>query len=192
MEDVEILQVNTQPGVQSVASLRKEIKALRDQLLGLQQGTKEYNDTLLELGDKTHQLREMQEQVKQTTTDFGDRVANVRGTVMGLTGAFQTVLGSLSLMGVELGDDVKMLKMLQSAMAITQGVAAIDSGVKAFRALTISIKASVTAMSGLKKALITSGIGAAAVAVGILVSKLSELKREQEELPEGNAKTTSS
>ena len=188
MEDVEILQVNTQPGVQSVANLRKEIKALRDQLLGLQQGTKEYNDTLLELGDKTHQLREMQEQVKQTTTDFGDRLANVRGTITGLTGAFQTVLGSLSLMGVELGDDVKMLKMLQSAMAITQGVAAIDSGVKAFRALTISIKASATAMSGLKKALITSGIGAAAVAVGILVSKLSELKREQEEAAEAARK----
>ena len=188
MEDVEILQVNTQPGVQSVANLRKEIKALRDQLLGLQQGTKEYNDTLLELGDKTHQLREMQEQVKQTTTDFGDRLANVRGTITGLTGAFQTVLGSLSLMGVELGDDVKMLKMLQSAMAITQGVAAIDSGVKAFRALTISIKASTMAMSGMRRALIATGIGAAAVAVGVLVSKLMELKEKQDAAAEAAKK----
>lgn len=188
VENVDVLQVDTSKGVQSVANLKKEIRALRDQLLGLEQGTKEYNDALLELGNKTHELKEMQEQVRRTTSDFGDTVANVRGAVGGLTGAFQTVLGSLSLMGVEMGDDVKMLKMLSSAMAITQGVSAIDAGVKSFKALTISIRASVTAMSGLKKALLTSGIGAAAVAVGILVSKLSELKREQEEAAEAARK----
>ena len=188
MENVEILQVNTQPSVQSIASLRKEIKALKDQLVGLEAGTKEYNETLSEVANKTHQLKEIQEQVRRSSNDFGDQLSNVRGTVQGLSGAFQTVLGSLSLMGVEIGDDVKMLKMLQSAMAITQGVAAIDSGVKAFKALTISIKASSMAMSGLKKALITSGIGAAAVAVGVLVSKLSELKQEQEAAAEAARK----
>lgn len=188
MENVEILQVNTQPSVQSIASLRKEIKALKDQLVGLEAGTKEYNETLSEVANKTHQLKEIQEQVQRSSNDFGDQLSNVRGTVQGLSGAFQTVLGSLSLMGVEIGDDVKMLKLLQSAMAITQGVAAIDSGVKAFKALTISIKASTMAMSGLKKALITSGIGAAAVAVGVLVSKLSELKQEQEAAAEAARK----
>lgn len=188
MENVEILQVNTQPSVQSIASLRKEIKALKDQLVGLEAGTKEYNETLSEVANKTHQLKEIQEQVRRSSNDFGDQLSNVRGTVQGLSGAFQTVLGSLSLMGVEIGDDVKMLKLLQSAMAITQGVAAIDSGVKAFKALTISIKASTMAMSGLKKALITSGIGAAAVAVGVLVSKLSELKQEQEAAAEAARK----
>ena len=129
MENVEILQVNTQPSVQSIASLRKEIKALKDQLVGLEAGTKEYNETLSEVANKTHQLKEIQEQVQRSSNDFGDQLSNVRGTVQGLSGAFQTVLGSLSLMGVEIGDDVKMLKLLQSAMAITQGVAAIDSGV---------------------------------------------------------------
>jgi hypothetical protein len=180
-QNVDILQVNTAPSVKSISDLKKEIKDLKGQLLSLEQGTKEYNDVLVEVADKTHQLKEVQEQVSKSSQDFGDRVANVRGTVMGLTGAFQAVLGSLSLMGVNLGDDVKMLKMLNSAMAITQGVAAIDSGVKAFKALTISIKASTMAMSGLKKALITSGIGAAAVAVGILVTKLMELKEKNDE-----------
>lgn len=188
MEDVEILQVNTQPGVQSIASLRKEIKALKDQLVGLDAGTKEYNDTLSEVANKTHQLKEIQEQVRRSSNDFGDQLSNVRGTIQGLSGAFQTVLGSLSLMGVEIGDDVKMLKLLQSAMAITQGVAAIDTGVKAFKALTIGIKAATAAMGKLKLALIGSGIGAAAVAVGILVSKLKEEKEAQEEAAEAAKK----
>ena len=188
VEQVDVLQVDTSKSVQSIAGLRKEIKQLKGELLGLQQGTKEYNELLVEVADKTHQLEEVQRQVNATSRDFGDRISNVQGTIAGLSGAFQTVLGSLSLMGVEMGDDVKMLKMLQSAMAITQGVAAIDSGVKAFRALTISIKASTVAMSGLKKALITSGIGAAAVAVGILVSKLMELADKEKEAAEETKK----
>lgn len=181
-QDVEVLQVNTQPAQQSVAGLRNEIKRLKGELLSLEQGSKEYNEVLAEVANKTHQLKEITEQVNRSSADFGDRLRNVQGTVAGLSGAFQTVLGSLSLMGVQIGDDVKMLKMLQSAMAITQGVAAIDTGVKAFKALTISIKASAAAMSGLKKALITSGIGIAAVAVGVLVSKLTELNERNKEV----------
>ena len=172
---VDVLQIDTGKSQQSVAGLRNEIKSLKDQLVGLDEGTKEYNDTLLELGDKMHQLKEINEQVRQTTTDFGDRLSNVRGTITGMTGAFQTVLGSLSLMGVNIGDDVKMLKLLQSAMSITQGVAAIDSGVKAFKALSISIKASTKAMSGLQKALLASGVGALVVAVGLLIANMDKL-----------------
>lgn len=174
-QNVDILQVNTAPSVKSISDLKKEIKDLKGQLLSLEQGSKEYNDVLVEVANKTHDLKEVQEQVARTSNDFGDRLMNVQGTVAGLSGAFQTVLGSLSLMGVNLGDDVKMLKMLNSAMAITQGVAAIDSGVKAFKALTISIKASTSAMSGLKKALLASGIGALVLLVGSLISAFNEL-----------------
>lgn len=185
---VDVLQIDTGKSKQSVAGLRNEIKSLKDQLVGLDEGTKEYNDTLLELGDKMHQLKEINEQVRQTTTDFGDRLSNVRGTITGLTGAFQTVLGSLSLLGVNLGDDVKMLKMLQSAMSITQGVAAIDSGVKAFKALSISIKASTAAMSGLKKALLSSGIGAVVLLVGALASGLLDMGKDSEDATESARK----
>lgn len=175
--EVEVLQIDTSKGQQSIAGLRKEIKSLKDQLVGLEEGTKEYNDVLVEVANKTHQLAEIQEQVRKSSQDFGDQLANVRGTITGVSGAFQTVLGSLSLMGVELGDDVKMLKMLQSAMAITQGVAAIDAGIKSFKALSISIKAATAATSGFKKALIATGIGALVVAVGLLIANMDKLKQ---------------
>ena len=175
--EVEVLQIDTSKGQQSIAGLRKEIKSLKDQLVGLEEGTKEYNDVLVEVANKTHQLAEIQQQVRKSSQDFGDQLANVRGTITGVSGAFQTVLGSLSLMGVELGDDVKMLKMLQSAMAITQGVAAIDSGIKSFKALSISIKAATAATNGFKKALIATGIGALVVAVGLLIANMDKLSQ---------------
>lgn len=180
--EVEILNIDTSKSTRSIKELRQEIKDLKDQLVNLDRGTEAYNQTLLKLGNKTHELSEIQEEIARTTSDFGDKLSNVRGVIGGISGAFQTVLGSLSLMGVQIGDDVKMLKMLQSAMAITQGIAAIDAGVKSFKALTVAIKASTVAASGLKKALVTTGIGALVVGLGLLISKLTEAGDEADEM----------
>ena len=131
----------------------------------------------MELADKTHDLKDAQEEIKRTTTDFGDRLSNIRGTITGVAGGFQAMIGTLSLLGVNLGDDVKMLKLLQSAMAITQGVAAIDAGVKSFKALSISIKAASVAAGGFKKALLATGVGALVIGVGLLIANLDKLTR---------------
>lgn len=61
-------------------------------------------------------------------------------------------------------------------MAITQAIPAIDDGVKAFKRLGLAIKGATVGMSGLKKALISTGIGAAVVAVGALVANFDKLK----------------
>lgn len=181
-QEVEILQVNTEPSKKSIAELRSEIKQLKDSLLSLEQGSKEYNQTLVDLADKQHQLKEIQEEVNRSSTDFGDRLHNVQGVMAGLSGAFQTAIGTLSLMGVELGDDVKMLKMLQSAMAITQGIAAIDTGIKAFKALKASINASAVSAGVLGKVLASPGpliaVTALVTAVFELVKGLKEAREE--------------
>lgn len=176
MEEVEILQVDTSESVKSLSSLKAEIKDLKSQLLGLEEGTEEYNKVLVECSDKMHELVEIQEQTKASSQDFGDRMSNVSGTISGMSGAVQTVTGALALMGVEMGDDSKLMKTLVAAMSITQGVQAIDSGIKAFKALKISIQASTMAMSGLKKALISTGIGALVVGVGLLIANFDKLK----------------
>ena len=178
--DVDILQIDTSKSQQSVAGLKSEIKALKDQLLNLKIGTKEYNDVLGELGTKTHTLNETMYRINEASTDFSNNVSNLRGTLTGAAGAFQTVIGSLSLMGVNIGDDVKMMKMLQSAMAITQGIQAIQSGVTAFKRLATGIKMATAATHGLKAAIISTGIGALVVLIGTLVSSLSQLGKASE------------
>ena len=173
MEEVQIVQIDTGPSQKSLSDLKKEIKDLKSQLINLEEGTEEYNKVLLEVGDKMHQVKEIQEQTARTTTDLGDRLAATKGSIAGMTGAIQTAVGALSLMGVEMGDDMKVLKTLQSLMAITSGFQAIDSGVKSFKALTISIKASVAASKALRVALMSTGIGAIIVAIGLLAAKMA-------------------
>ena len=102
--NVEVLQINTQPSQTSVRDLRTQIKDLKDELLNLDAGTEEYNSTLLKLGDAQHQLVELNEQMRQTTSDFGDRLGNTTRLLAGMSGAVSAVTGTLSLLGVEVGD----------------------------------------------------------------------------------------
>lgn len=186
IEEVDVLQVNTQPSVTSIAELKKQIKDLKGELLGLEQGTEEYNKKLAEVADKSHQLKEINEQVAKSSQDFGDRLTNVNGVIAGVSGAFQTALGTLSLFGVEIGDDVKMLKLLQSAMAITQGVAAIDAGVKAFKALSVSIRAATVSANGLRSALIKTGLGALVVLLGVVIAKIVDMASATDDATRAN------
>lgn len=55
-------------------------------------------------------------------------------------------------------------------MAMTQGLASIDDGIKAFGKLRTAITVATASMSGLKKAMISTGIGALIVAVGTLIA----------------------
>lgn len=186
--EVDVLTINAQPAIKSVASLKEEIKDLKSQLLNLEQGTEEYNKTLLQLGDAQHELVELNQQMRATTTDFGDQLGNVTRSIAGMSGAVQAVTGTLALMGVEIGDDAKLMKILVAAMSITQGVAAIDSGVKAFKALRISIQAATAAQKGfnlaaLKNPYLIAGaaIVAAIVAITKALQKQKQVEKEQHE-----------
>ena len=185
---IEAIQINTQPSVKSIRELRKELKDMQSQLLSLDKDSKEYSDLLLEIGNRQHDLKEITEEVARTNQDFGDTMSNVRGSIAGVSGAIQTVTGVLALMGVEAGKDSKLLKVMVAAMSITSGVQAIDSGIKAFRALTITIKASTAAAGGLGKALKAlaysnpfTAILAAATAVVAVVAKISSASSEAAE-----------
>lgn len=181
--NVEILQINTQQAQTSVKDLKQQVKDLKDALLNLDQGTQEYNDTLLKLGDAQHQLKEINEQMRQTTTDFGDRVGNVSKTIAGMSGAISAVTASLSLMGIQIGDDAKLMKVLVAAMSITQGLTAIDAGIKSFKALRISIQAATAAQKGFNLAALKNPYliaGAAIVGAVVAVTKAITKQRTEE------------
>ena len=89
-------------------------------------------------------------------------------------------------MGVEMGEDMKVLKTLTSLMSMTEGIAAVESGIKAFKGLTTAIKASTIAQKGLNAAMkanpvgfIIAGVTALAAAVGVVTSRIKEAEEAQ-------------
>lgn len=132
-----ILQIDTSNSQQSIASLRKEIKDLKDSLVNLQEGTEDYNAAVVECGNKLHQLQEIQEQTRGASADFGDVLGNVTGVFRGAVGAVETVTGALSAMGINMGkSSEEVTKVLTSMIAMTQGMAAVDNGLKSLDKLT--------------------------------------------------------
>lgn len=183
--EVNVVEVQTGKSASNIAELRKNIKDLKSELLGLEQGTDEYNDKLLELGNAQHQLVELNEQMRATNQDFGTTISNTTRLIGGMSGAVQAVTGTLSLLGVQIGDDTQLMKFLVSAMSITQGVAAIDAGIKSFKALAVSIQTATSAqklfnLTALKNPYLIAGAAIVASITAIVVA-LRKLKKEEDE-----------
>lgn len=154
----------------SVKELRKELKAQKDIMLSAEQGTKEYNDALQKAANIQHTLKEQMEEVNASAMDFGQIAGNVVKATGGIVAGFQAAKATMNLFGVENEAVLQSLEKMQNLMAITQAIPALDDGVKAFKRLGLAIKAAAASMSGLKAALVSTGIGALVVAVGLLAA----------------------
>lgn len=169
-EQVKVLKIDTNPAQTSVKDLRNELKALKDTMLSTEQGTEEYNAALKQAAEIQHTLKEQMEEVNASAMDFGQIVSNCTKAVGGLVGGFQAATAVMNLFGVENEDVIKTLKTMQQLMALTQALPAIDNGVKAFKRLALTIKASSSAMQGFSKAAIATGLGAIVAALGLLIA----------------------
>lgn len=175
-ENVKVVKIGTEEAKRSVTELRSKLRQLKDTMLSVEEGTKEYNDALQEAANIQHRLKEMMEEVNASAMDFGQITGNVVKATGGIVAGFQAAQATMNLFGIENETIIKSLQKMQSLMAITQAIPAIDDGVKAFKRLGLAIKSATVGMSSLKKALISTGIGAAVVAVGALVANFDKLK----------------
>ena len=148
-----VLTIDTSKSASSMKELRQQIKDLKDELVGLDQNSQEYADTLVVLGEKMHQLKEINEEVTRTNTDFGDTIGNVTNVMAGGVAAVQGLTAGLSLLGVEMGDDNKLTQTLVKSMALLQSLGSMEKAVKSFRALTTVMKSNIAMAGGLGKAL---------------------------------------
>lgn len=174
-DKVTVWKIDTGEAQKSVNDLRKELKELRNTLLNTEQGTDEYNKALQRAADIQHELKEQMEEINASAMDFGQITSNVIKTVGSMTAGFQSAKAVMNLFGVENETVIKSLQRMQSLMAITQAIPALDEGVKAFKRLSIAIQAATGATSKFAKALVSTGLGAVVVALGLLVANWDKL-----------------
>jgi hypothetical protein len=122
--------------------------------------------------------------VRQSITTLADDGVKVRaalelGTVA--VSGYQGFIGVTQLLGAENEDLLKVLTKLQAAQGVLNSLQAVQNALKKEGAIANvlfnkSIRGTITAMSGLQKAIIATGIGALVVAVGLLVANFDRLK----------------
>ena len=88
----------------------------------------------------------------------------------------------MNLFGIENEAVLQSLEKMQNLMAITQAIPALDDGVKAFKRLGLAIKGATAGMSGLKKALISTGLGALVVALGLIIANFDKISAWLDEI----------
>ena len=182
MERVRVIKIETGEAQTSVKELRSQLRQLKDTMLSVEEGTKEYNDALVQAANIQHTLKEQMEEVNASAMDFGQIAGNVVKATGGIVAGFQAAQATMNLFGIENEAVLQSLEKMQNLMAITQAIPAVDDGVKAFKRLGLAIKGATAGMSGLKKALISTGLGALAVALGLIIANFDKISAWLDEI----------
>ena len=152
----------------SIKSLKSELKDLRNQLGTLEQGSEAFNKAAERAGQLQEQIRGVNDAIENA--DPEKKFAPFTRTVQGLAGGFAAAQGAMGLFGSESEELEKQLLKVQSAMALSQGLNSLLEFKNDFKDLGKMILNNVVkAFTTLRGAIIASGIGIAAIAVGALV-----------------------
>ena len=153
MAQVEVLNIDTSSATNSLKSLRQELMAVKNEMTNLEEGSDAFLKAANKAGELKHQIDEINQSVSGSSADFGDMLGAATTALNGIIGGFTAAQGALSLFGIENEDVIKSIKQLQSLMAVGQGIAQIDTGIKAMNKLQHAIKGTSVAAKLLKGAL---------------------------------------
>lgn len=140
MAQVEVLNIDTSSATNSLKSLRQELMAVKNEMTNLEEGSDAFLKAANKAGELKHQIDEINQSVSGASTDFGDMLGAATTALNGIIGGFTAAQGALSLFGIENEDVIKSIKQLQALMAVGQGIAQIDEGIKAMNKLQHAIK----------------------------------------------------
>ena len=151
-----------------------------------------------ELSPQTTAAAQKAAELKDQIDDARDAVAAFTGAgkieafgkaIQGVAGAFTAVQGALGLFGVESKDLEKTLLKVQSAMALTQGLAALEDVGRAFGTLK---NVAVNAFNGIKAAIGSTGIGLLIIGISAAVMGLVSAFSKAEDAEKKNKDTVDS
>lgn len=176
VEEVKILQVDTSKSVQSVRELRKAMKDLDNAFISGKMSEEEYMEQTKQLETQMFAVTDAHKDAKLSINDFGVQMKNVATLGSAVTGALTGIQAGMNALGLESSGVAEQISKLQNLQALTQAFGALkDDGVKAFNGLKDAFGSATKGLSGFKKALIGTGIGAIVVAIGLLIANFDEL-----------------
>lgn len=152
------------------------------------QGTAEFQALLQTVGNYRKTQIQTDLAVDSAATTLTQKLG---GSLEYVSGAFAATQGALAIFGKENADVEKAILKVQSALAITQGFAAMREGANSVKQLGTAIKsltvfqtvynfinaATTTGLKALRVALVSTGIGAIVIGVGLLIANFDKLKK---------------
>lgn len=162
MADVTIgakLNLDADDAKKSIKDFRKELQEAKGDALAL---AEKFGATSAEAANAAKRVAELQDHMqdtKQLVDAFNpDTKFRAFGAALNtVVGGFSALQGVMGLVGVESADLQKQLLKVQSALAISQGVAQLQEGIKSFQNLIVVIKTALGPVGLLLTALLAIG-----------------------------------
>jgi len=180
-----------------VKPLRLQLKDATQQLQVARQKFGEFSTEAVQAAQKVAGIKDSIEGANESAQLFdpGKRFQALTNAASTAAGGIAAAQGAMALFGGESEDVAKTLQKVQGAMALSQGLSQLKDIGKVTEGLKLSFQGLTAGASGLKKALISTGIGALVVAVGLLVvywedimALVGGVSKEQNKLNEATLK----
>lgn len=161
-----------------VAPLKTQLKEAKLELESARAQFGEFSDEAVAAAEKVAGIKDeiegAAEQVK--LFDPGSRFQALTTAASTAAGGITAFQGAMALFGEESEDVAKTLAKVQGALALSQGLSQLKDIGKVTGELKTSFKGLIAGANGFKKALISTGIGALVVAVGLLMAYWEDIK----------------
>ena len=180
-----------------VKPLKKQLREATLELQNARQKFGELSTEAVNAAQKVAGIRDSIEDANEQAQQFdpGKRFQALTTAASTAAGGIAAAQGALALFGGESKDVEKALLKVQAAMALSQGLSQLKDIGKVGDQLTTAFKGLTAGANGFKKALISTGIGALVVAVGLLVvywedimALVGGVSKEQKKLNEATQK----
>ena len=173
------VEVDGSQATGTIKSFREQLREASKDLMSMSEKFGATSTEAINAAKKVAELRDRMGDAKALSDAFNPdaKFKALTASLSGVAGGFGAVQGAMALFGKESEDVQKTLLKVQSAMALSQGLQAVGESIDSFKQLGAVIKTQVvSAFSTLRGAIISTGVGALVVGIGLLVANFEKVK----------------
>jgi hypothetical protein len=164
-------EVKVSNSTTSVRSLRSELRSVTNELGQLEQGSQAFVTAARRAGELQDQIADVRDTVNAFNPEA--RFQALAGAVGVAANGFSAMQGAMALMGSESEELNQTIAKTQAAIALATGLNGLMGMRDALGLLAIQIQTNLAAaFSSLKAAIISTGIGALIIAIGLLINEI--------------------
>lgn len=172
-----------QKSATAVANLTKQFREAQRDAINLAAKYGQSSQAAIAAARSAGELKDKISDTKKVIDAFSNdsKFTAVAGAMSAAAGSISIVTGAMGLLGSQSEAVQQTMLKVQSAIALTQGIAQIKEMGAAFTALQAVITTSVVpSLMTLSGALVATGIGAAVVALGLFINYLNQVEASAE------------
>lgn len=174
-------QINVQGNAgEAIGSLKKQLREAQAEVAILSDKFGSTSTEAIQAAKRAAELKDRIGDAKALVDSFNPdaKFKALTSSLAGVAGGFSAVQGAIGLFGTESKNVEKALLRVQSAMALSQGLQAIGESIDSFKNLkTVVIDVASKAFGSLKAALVSTGIGALVIGLGLLIANFDKVKK---------------